>query len=179
MSFAFCPRARGVRTLSMPLRFATVVLNALATADALDDAEPPDGPSWPPKGAKIRAARAEALFAHFEGEEALEPSPTPKERASYDSFCRNRDVWRATPSQKPNKVPGFKFGSNDGWIVSKEEASVVAKALAEVLGDDASFALLRDILDVTRGEDAATRAALEKFRAFNAKTAKGEGYAVF
>lgn len=179
MSFAFCPRARGVRTLSMPLRFATVLLNALATADALDHAEAPDGPPWPPKGAKIRAARAAALLAHFEGEEDLEPSPTPKERASYDSFCRSRDVWRATTSKDPNRVQGFKFGSNDGWIVSKEEAAIVAKALAEVLGDDSSLELLRDILGVARSENAALRASLEKFRAFNAKTAKAEGYGVF
>jgi hypothetical protein len=163
----------------MPLRFGTVVLNALATADALDDAEVADGPPWPPKGSKIRASRAKELLAHFEGEEDVEPSPTPKERASYDSFCTDRDVWRATPSKNPNKVPGFKFGSNDGWIVSKGEAAIIAKALAEVLGDDDSFELLCDILDVTRREDAGLRAALEKFRVFNAKTSKGEGYAVF
>lgn len=129
--------------------------------------------------ARIQAPRAEALLAYFEAEDSLEPLPTPKERGWYQSFCAERDAWRSTMSKNPRKVPGFKYRSNDDWIVSTKEAATVAKALAELLSDDDSFEFLCDILHATRREEASLRSALEKFRVFNEKTAKAGGYGVY
>lgn len=180
MSFAFIPRARGVAKFSAPLRFSSVVFNALATADALEDAAAPEGPTWPPKGSRIARARADALFAHWEGEEPIDRPPTAAEQRAYEAFCEARTRWRATSSADPTKFASFKIASNDGWIVSAAEAKVVADALATVLADDDQLELLADILDLAGDAAVASlRKGLERFRAFNAKCAAAEGYEVW
>lgn len=56
---------------------------------------------------------------------------------------------------------GFKFQSNDGWVVARSEAAVIAKAIEALLADDDAFELLMDILDVGRGaEKRAARGAV-------------------
>jgi len=177
MSLTFCPRARGA-ALSMPVRFASVIFNALATADALDDVPAPDAPPWPPPGSGIPEPRAEGLLAHFDGEEDLSPEPTAAERRAYKSFVRARERWRATKSASRKKIPSFKFQSNDGWVVSRREAAIIADAMDSVVRDHESFELLMDILDLSRRDEAPLRQALDKFRRFNARCAKGDGYAV-
>ncbi len=180
MSFSFCPRASGVRVFSAPLRFGSVVFNALATADALDVSAPADEPDWPPKGSRTSAARGDALLAHLEGDEPIEGVPTAAERRAFEAFHAERERWRATVSAHPKKVLSYKFESNDGWIVSPAEARVVADAIESVLSDEYSFDLLCDILELEVGSGRAKtlRKSLERFRAFNEKCASAEGYEV-
>jgi hypothetical protein len=177
MSFAFSPRGRGA-TLTMPLRFGTVVFNTLATADVLCQRDPPEEPAWPAAGSAIAPERAEALHAHYAGEEPIEPAPTAVEKREYQAYCELRARWLGVRSPTKGRVPAFKFSSNDGWIVDAEEAAIIAEAVASVLADEDQFELLCDILEVSRGGDKALREGLAKFQRFNARCAKADGYTV-
>ncbi len=168
-----------MRTLSMPLRFGSVLFNALSTMDALDDAAPPEEPAWPAAGSPIESARAEAMMAHFDGEEPLSPALSAAEKRAWSAYAKQREKWRATKSASRKKVLGFKFQSNDGWVVARSEAAVIAKAIEALLADDDAFELLMDILDVGRGAEKGLRAALSSFQKFNAKCAAREGYTVW
>lgn len=46
---------------------------------------------------------------------------------------KQRDATRATRSTDPGKVPIFKFGSNDGWIVTPEESRLIADKVDAML----------------------------------------------
>lgn len=177
MSFAFSPRARGA-TLTMPLRFSTVIFNALSTADALCDRDPPPEPPWPAAGSTLTAERAEALHAHFAGEEPIDPKASSAEKREYAAYRKAREKWLATRSPQKGKVPAYKFQSNDGWIVDAKESALVAEAITSVLDDDDQFELLCDILDVGRASQKSLREGLAKFQRFNARCAKGDGYTV-
>lgn len=177
MSFAFSPRARGT-TLSMPLRFSTVLLNALSTADALCDRDAPESPPWPASGSTLTSERAEAILAHFEGEEPIDPKVSAAEKREWSAYTKARAKWLASKSPQKAKVPAFKFQSNDGWIVDAKESALIAEAIASVLSDDEQFELLCDILDVTRAAQKSVREGLAKFQRFNERCAKGDGYTV-
>jgi hypothetical protein len=164
--------------LSTPLRFGSVILNALATADALCDQPPPPDPAWPAEGSTIAPSRAEALHAHFAGEEPIDPRPTAAEKREYNAFRKAHERWLSSKSPAKGTVPEFKFSSNDGWIVDAKESAIIAAAIERVLADEDKFELLCDILDVSRGGDKGVRDGLAKFQRFNARCAKGEGYTV-
>lgn len=162
----------------MPLRFSSVVLNALSVADVLCDEAPPAEPSWPPSNARIDAGRAGALLAHFDGDEPIEPAVTATEKRAFAAYAAARARWLATPSSRAGRVPSFKFQSNAGWIVSADEARTISAALRELLADDAQFELLCDVLDVSRAGTKSVREALQTFQRFNDRRAKADGYTV-
>ncbi len=56
------------------------------------------------------------------------------DKATVDRVRAAEAVMLATPSRQPGKVPGFKFGSNDGWIVTPAECAIIAAELALVPG---------------------------------------------
>src|SRR5262249_26310382 len=151
MSFTFSPK-RG-RALTYPLRFGTVILQALGVTQTLDYDAPPEDPPWPPPESGITEARAEELLQHFDMEEPLSAPSTAAERTAFKRFAAARRAWRATRSKERGKIPEFKFGSNDGWIVSKTEARTIAKALQKVLDDEGLFSLLADVLDLPSSAD--------------------------
>lgn len=70
----------------------------------------------------------------------------------------------STPSSDENKVPTFKFCSNDGWIVTPAECEVIASYIetAEVTSDDADWVQY-----------------VKRFGQFNRRATKLGGYRVY
>ncbi len=78
---------------------------------------------------------------------------------------------RAVRSPYPEAVPAFKFGSNDAWIVTPDECTIVATALERVVGD--TKAHLQPSPDEQMGLN-----LLERFARFNRTAAAHGGYVV-
>lgn len=162
----------------MPLRFSTVIFHALATANVLCDRDPPPEPPWPAPGSTLTAERAEALLAHFEGNEPIDPKVSAAEKREYGAYRKSQEKWLASKSPNKVRVPAFKFQSNDGWIVDGKESALIAEAIASLFDDDDQFELLCDLLELSRGAEKSLREQLAKFERFNARCAKGDGYTV-
>jgi hypothetical protein len=115
---------------------------------------------------------------------------TPKGRAFRDAV---EAVLRQSPEQ--GKVPFFKFGSNDGWVITPEECRALAAGLRAVVNGDTGEALsesieqekafLRHVLDdaiptVDRDEIEFWRRETLDFADFCERSAEhGEGFAVW
>lgn len=118
-----------------------MMYDVMGVAGVLDfEARHPKWPKWPPKGmSEERAEQLESI--RFENEDADAPT-TPPTRAEMEQIEAHRQAEtevRSKRSRKRGKVPGFKFGSNDGWIVTPEECLLIAEAVREVLACGAEW----------------------------------------
>ncbi len=85
---------------------------------------------------KLRAAMEEVGVLDWDADYGEFPSYDPPEDAdeeaeeAYDKEHEKRcEPIKSQGSSKPDMVPGFKFCSNDGWIVTPDECLIIAKKL--------------------------------------------------
>ncbi|MCA9099426.1 MAG: hypothetical protein KDA36_13610, partial [Planctomycetaceae bacterium] len=48
---------------------------------------------------------------------------------------KSQDLLLRTESSTPGKIPGFKFGSNDGWVITPAECRAINSAIARIKSD--------------------------------------------
>ena len=117
----------------IPVAAMEAMRAALRVADVLDEsARTPSFPPWPPPEAQSDfepVARAAERTS-------LEPPSTATELAALDAYRARRATVLRTTSGDPARVPAFKLGSNDGWIVSAPEAHAIAAGLRAALAAD-------------------------------------------
>jgi hypothetical protein len=83
---------------------------------------------WPPKGV-LSEERAEELADWAWWGEMPGKPPTESEMQRLQPWRDALERWRRTPSTEPGRVPAFKFCTNDGWIVTPEECTIIANGL--------------------------------------------------
>lgn len=108
----------------------------MAEAGVLDSesAPPPFTATWPPQG--MEESRASEVYDYLEkGEEPLTPPATAAELELCGQYKATHDIWAQTPSPQPGRVPGYKFATNDGWLVTPEECGLIAAAVEKLLAD--------------------------------------------
>lgn len=107
-----------------------VMRELMDEAGVLDtDAEHPDFEEvWPPEG--VDAERADEILEHLENGEPLDPPPTSQELEICSRAKAAMESLLGTRSAEADKVPVFKFGSNDGWWVLPAECTFIAAALS-------------------------------------------------
>jgi hypothetical protein len=106
----------------MPVMVLTMVLaGALA-----DDDVAPDLPAWPPKDApKDRKTALEQAGTDPKAETKLTPA---EKKALADAKKATHDA-QVTRSKHTGMVPAFKFATSDGFIVTGDEAGIIATKL--------------------------------------------------
>jgi len=155
-----------------PGYFRGVPSDTLTAAGILDfDTKFAKQPAWPPEGVKKR--RAHQLRVLFEppadddpDTSVVETAPTWRELQIMQRYVSGYLRTRCTRSRKQGKVPAFKFGSNDGWIVTAEECLIIA------------YRLRLFLLEKSAGTDDDPE-FVEAFAAFNEVAAKYGGYDVW
>lgn len=111
-----------------------LLANIMDLAGVLDDSPVPTlEVAWPPPG--MSAERAEKVYWYLNGSAAPNPPASAAEFAACGNYKTARDRWAQTRSPQADKVPGFKFQSNDNWLVTPEECSLIAAALDKLLAD--------------------------------------------
>ena len=98
-----------------------------------DSRPPPPHPDWPEPG--NRQDRANDIIQHLEGGTPPAVPATAEELEQCRQFKAVFDAMVQSRSPVPGKVPGYKFGSNEGWLVTPEECSLIAAALERLLAD--------------------------------------------
>jgi hypothetical protein len=122
------------------------VAAGMAVARLLDEeTAAPKLPRWPP--GKMTQERAEELWPYlFEpakpGQAALADILAPHERSIVSKYLTRFEAATGKPAP-PGKALGYKFRSNDGWLVTPDECRVIADGL------DVALAERRD--DLVRG----------------------------
>jgi hypothetical protein len=80
-------------------------------------------------------------------------------------------AWRAQRSPDRNKIPTFKFGSSDGWVITVEECRLIHSKLSTYTARDYSTSY-HECLEHTK--------MVLKFAAFAGRAARaGSGFAVY
>jgi hypothetical protein len=136
---------------------------------------------WPPPGT-IPAERAEELGDWAWWGEASDNPPTESEMRLLKPWLEEVDGWRRTTSQDPDRVAAFKFCTNDGWIVSPAECTIIANGLhAGVRRSHGPFGWFTGIIPSPR-RSGISRAEAEvwilNWAAFNRVAAQNDGYSV-
>lgn len=143
-----------VRAFSFKNVGMRVMCIVMCNAGALADDDTPPWPAWPAGVA-------------FEHEQLLEDALDDPTREASLSREDRKLVWskrtaiearRRVRSRSSQKVPGFKFESNDGWIVEQDECRWIAEKLR-------AFAATFDavcVADVERARGEQRRAAIEE-----------------
>jgi len=88
----------------------------------------------------LRAVMEDAGILDWEASHAEWPKhdcpkgATDKEVTAYDKMYEKKCLpLRRSRSSQPDMVPGFKFSSNDGWIVVPEECDIIQRKMSEFL----------------------------------------------
>jgi hypothetical protein len=116
------------------------MLEIMGKAKVVDDnTTAPPMSDWPPRG-MLSEERAEELADWAWWAEEAEKPPTDSEIQRLKPWLDELDRWRRTPSSQKGRVPAFKFRTNDGWIVTPEECTIIADGLQS--GVDRSKGLL-------------------------------------
>jgi hypothetical protein len=103
-----------------------IMVTVMEAAGILGDDPVPQWPAWPPKG--IAPERLK-LLEEAVSEEKIKPELTDAERRLATSAIEDSKRVRSTRSKKLDRVPAFKFRSNDGWLVTSEECGLIAAGL--------------------------------------------------
>ncbi len=138
-----------------------------------DCQQPPPHPDWPPFGrAQDRANEIIRLL-----EDGLQPvvPPTAAELEQCRQFKAAFDAMTRSRSPLAGKVPGYKFGSNSGWLVVPEECALIAAALERLLAD-----LPEDLAERVGWEDSEDSLIewIEDWMDYNRVAASHGGYTV-
>lgn len=108
------------------------VVAAMAAAGLLDEEVPvPLLPDWPPLG--LTTERAGELQASLHDSAKLDELIQPHERTAVAEFLGHFTGATGQRSAYEGRVPGYKFRSNDGWLVTPEECRVIADGLDAAL----------------------------------------------
>ena len=103
-----------------------IMVAVMEGAGVLGDDPSPQWPPWPPKDVPPERLK---LIEEAVNKGEVMPGLSELERRIATSAIDASKKLRSTPSKKPNRVPAFKFRSNDGWLVTTEECSIVARGL--------------------------------------------------
>lgn len=111
-----------------------VIYRALSVAKVLDeDCERPNFdatfPDWlPPE-------RVDDIIDALESGDEPDPPITDEEQGAIEQAQAAQQTLLETRSPKQGMLPAFKFGSNDGWVVSVEECAMICSAIERMLAD--------------------------------------------
>ncbi len=106
---------------AMPVMVVTMIWAGAVVSEAA-----PPWPAWPPK--QTPAARSELLQAAVL-DKTLEPKLTVSERRATIVMRGKLAKVRATRSKHAGRVPSFKFETNDGYIVTAAENTIITTKL--------------------------------------------------
>ena len=102
------------------------MVTLMSAAGVLSDEAPPKFPAAPkPKDPKQQEVYDEA----FQGKKEARAKLKPEELKAIDAYVAAVHQGQAVRSASPDKVPAFKFQSNDGWFVSPDECRLIARAV--------------------------------------------------
>jgi hypothetical protein len=112
-----------------------MIYRALSVAKILDEeCKRPDFdatfPDW------FSPSRVDDIMDALESDEEPDPPMTAEEKEAVKQAEVSQEALLETRSPKQGMVPAFKFGSNDGWVVTDEECAIVCTALERMLADD-------------------------------------------
>lgn len=108
--------------------------NAMSAAGLLDEeCESPDFDATIPDG--IDEERFEQIVDALEFGDEPDPPLTDVERRAIEQARKDQELLLAVQSPNSGHSPGFKFGSNDGWIITPEECAAIGVAMAELMAD--------------------------------------------
>jgi hypothetical protein len=114
------------------------VAAAMSVAFLLDEKTPaPQLPRWGDVG--LSPERGQELFELFvyrpkPGQQTLDDVLTPEERPAFIEYLARFEAATGQPAP-PGQALGYKFRTNDGWLVTPDECRVIAHGLDEDLAD--------------------------------------------
>jgi hypothetical protein len=112
-----------------------LIYGALSVAKVLDeDCKRPDFdatlPGW------LSPTRVDEIMDALESDEEPDPPMTAQEKDAIKEAEAAQEVLLEIRSPKQGMVPAFKFGSNDGWVVTVDECAIICAAIERILADD-------------------------------------------
>jgi hypothetical protein len=112
-----------------------LICRALSVANILDEnCESPDFdatlPDW------LSPERVDEITDALEFGDEPDPPMTEKERNAIQEAETAQQALLETRSPNSGKLPAFKFGSNDGWVVTAEECAIICSAIERILTND-------------------------------------------
>jgi hypothetical protein len=112
-----------------------IIYRALFAAKILDeDCKRPNFdatfPGW------LSPSRVDDIMDALESDEEPDPPMTEREREAIREAQAAQEALLETRSPKPAMVPAFKFGSNDGWVVTADECAIIGSAIEHMLADE-------------------------------------------
>jgi hypothetical protein len=112
-----------------------IICRALSASKVLDaDCECPSFDATLPEWLKPR--RVDEIMDALECGDEPDPPMTDEEKQAIDEAQLAQERLLETTSPKPGMVPAFKFGSNDGWVVTANECKSIGLAMERLLADD-------------------------------------------
>jgi hypothetical protein len=157
-------------------RFNTAGMQAmrqiLLNAGMMDGELSPEWPTFPPEGWDHE--RAYSLLDALENGDTVDgAAPTLQEQEVVLAFMTESSRVREVRSASPGLVPICKFCSNDGWLVTPDECSILARGLRAAIESLGSELWAGEAI----GEEEA-RSWILKFAAWNELAAAHGGYRV-
>lgn len=102
------------------------MVTLMSAAGVLSDEAPPKFPDAP----KPRDPKHQPLYDDvFMGKKESRAQLKPDELKALDAYVATVRKLQGQKSAAPEKVPAFKFQSNEGWFVSPDECRVIARAM--------------------------------------------------
>lgn len=108
-----------------------ILWNILSAGSLLDEeCEMPDFDSTIPEW--MDQDRLEEIMDAIEFGDEPDPPMTDEEREAIEAAKQAQDSLVRIQSPHPGKIPAFKFGSNDGWMVSPEECHAINSVISSI-----------------------------------------------
>ena len=114
------------------------IYRALSTAQVLDErSEPPNFdatlPDW------LSPERVDEIMDALDFGDDPDPPVTEEEQTAIREAQVAQQSLLEVTSPHPGQIPAFKFGSNDGWVITADECVIISTALKRVLGERELF----------------------------------------
>lgn len=156
-----------------------MTVGALEWADAIHGGAAPPFPEFPPAGLDVdRAYAALDRLSVAPDDETFDEDggdpPTDAEIEAVRIYKAARDRVAATPSIVDDRIGGYKFASNDGWLITPDECRIVARRLRERVD-----MIARDFFPDAGVSEADGRRWLLGFARYNELAAEHGGYRVY
>lgn len=111
-----------------------ILYTIMSAGSMLDeDCEPPNFdealPEW------MDEERVEEVMDALELGDAPDPPLTNKEREAIAQARLAQKILLQVQSPTSGRVPAFKFGSNDGWVITPKECAIITSEAARIRAD--------------------------------------------
>lgn len=141
----------------------------MSRAGVLDsEATTPKFPNWFEVAATLDKPQAEDILTAMEEKTFIVMSE--QQLVLWRTYERQLDAVLEIASTNPKRVPGFKFASQEGWVVNESECRTIASALQSYLK---STDIRPEGFDIDIVND-----LLEEWIAFNELAALHDGYTI-